>query len=250
MPYEGTAATSWTADELSDDSREAFFKAAVARQTSSERDAASIRKLGMIFGASGLLVGVLGISAGLMVYVKTPIPEPPGYILVNSTTGAIEAPVKAKDAPRLFTESVRQRAMRDFIIACESYIPATWARLDYHACMLYATPDEQKRQAADIGINGPHYPVTIFGQAGWAMPTSFLSFVNLGEVGKEPNQTFHYEVRYERTEVENGKETRPRYTAHVHFQFHPELKIDKADRLINHTGFQALSFSTVRDGTP
>ena len=245
MLYEGAA--TWPADELSDQSREAFYKAALARRESAQQDTNRIGRYGLMFGAGCLAIGILGMAAGLVAYVKTPVPAAPGYILMDKSTGWIDTPVAAKDAPRLFNETIRERALRDFVIACESYVPQTWQRLDYHACMIQASPDEQKRRAADIGMNGPHYPPTVFGSAGWAMPTDFLSFVKLGETGTEPNQTFNYQVRYQRTEVFAGREARIRYTALVSFQFHPELKISPADRLINPSGFQAISFSTVKD---
>lgn len=241
MPYEGTSA--WPAEELSDASRDAFYKAALARREGAEQDAKAVRSLGLIVGAGGVIVGLLGIAACLVVYLKTPVPPPPGYIMVDRSTGWVDQPVTAKDAPKLFPEAVRERAMRDFIIACESYVPETWAKLDFHACMIQATPDEQKRRAQDIGRNGTHYPPAVFGPTGWAMPTDFLSFVKLGETG----QTFSYQVRYQRTEVMNGRETRARYTAELSFQFHPELKISNADRLINPSGLQVISFSTVKD---
>ena len=79
------------------------------------------------------------------------------------------------------------------------------------------------------------------------MPTAFLAFVKEGEIGTETNKTYRYQIRYERTEVLNGKEKRPHYTANLSFQFHPELKETDADRLLNETGFQAISFSTVKD---
>ena len=139
------------------------------------------------------------------------------------------------------------RALRDFIVACESYIPQTWATLDWHNCMVHSTLDEQKRRDADIGQYGPRYPRTVFGPTGWAMPSAFLAFSKLGEIGTVTNRTYQYQVRYERTEVINGKETRPHYTALVTFAFHPELKESAADRLLNETGFQAISFSTVKD---
>jgi type IV secretory pathway component VirB8 len=244
MPYEGTA---WPSDELSDASREAFYKAALERRESAERDTRMMGRYGLIFGAGCLVMGIIGMASGLVAYMKTPVPAPPGYIMMDRSTGWIDQPIAAKDAPRLFSETVRERAMRDFIVACESYVPQTWTKLDYHACMIQASPDEQKRRAADIGLNGPHYPVSIFGAAGWAMPTDFLSFVKLGAIGAVPNQTFSYQVRYARTEVTNGRETRPRYTAMLTFQFHPELKIGNADRLINPSGLQVISFSTVKD---
>jgi type IV secretory pathway component VirB8 len=54
-------------------------------------------------------------------------------------------------------------------------------------------------------------------------------------------------VRYVRTEVVNGRETSARYTAEIAFAFHPELKISAADRLINPSGLQVVSFSTVKE---
>jgi VirB8 protein len=77
--------------------------------------------------------------------------------------------------------------------------------------------------------------------------TKFTEFRKLGEAGVNPNQTFHYQVRYERVEVINGKETRPHWTAQVYFQFHPELRATPNDRLINPYGLQVVSFSTTPD---
>jgi hypothetical protein len=245
MPYEGAAA--WPAEDLSDASRDAFYQAALARREGTEHDARAARNLGLIVGAGGVAAALLGIGAGLIVYLKTPVPPPPGYILIDKSTGWIDQPVAAKDAPALFPETVRERAMRDFIIACQSYVPETWAKVDWHACMIQATPDEQKRLASGMGKNGADYPPSIFGPNGWAMPTAFPSFQLRGSAGTGAAQTFSYEVRYVRTEVMNGRETTARYTAEIAFSFHPELKISNADRLINPSGLQVISFSTVKD---
>lgn len=239
MPYDPT----WTAEALTDDSREAFYKAALDRYESSAKDADAIRRSGLIYGAVGMAIGLIGMSAGLIVYVKTPVPPPPGYIFVDRSTGVIEPAVTAKDAPAYFPDTVRLRALRDFVVACEGYVPQTWTKVDFHSCMIMATPDEQKRRDADIGRLGQHYPPTVFGPGGWAMPTAFPAFTKLGETG----HTFHYQVRYERTEVVGGRETRPHYTADIVFGFHPEMAISPSDRLINPSGMQVISFSTTRD---
>ena len=237
----------WISGEPSDESRKLIYEAALAKQAEIEKCAKAVRFHGLIFGSGGLFVAAIAIASAASVYHKTPVPTPMGYALIDATSGAIVRPVPTQDAPSLFTESVRHRAMRDFIVACESYVPQTWATLDWHNCMIHATPDEQKRRDADIGQFGPRYPRTVFGPAGWAMPTAFLAFVKLGESGTVSNKTYQYQVRYERTEVVNGKESRPHYTALVTFAFHPELKESDADRLLNESGFQAVSFSTVRD---
>lgn len=241
--------TPWGSQALSDDGREAFYKAALGRWESGERDTHRFGRLGLMVGAAGMLVAVLAVGAAAAVYLKTPVPPPPGYIFVDKTAGVVEQPVAAKDAAPLFPETVRDRALRDFIVACESYVPETWARLDFHACMIMATPAEQKRRADDIGRNGTRYPPTVFGPNGWAMPNAFLAFAKLGEVGVDPNQTYRYQVRYERTEVINGRETHPRYTADIMLQFHPELRITPSDRLLNPTGLQVVAFIPTRDGT-
>jgi VirB8 protein len=238
---------SWISTDLADESRKLFYEAAIARQSEIEKSAKAVRLHGLIFGSGCLVVAAVAIASAAGVYFKTPVPNPMGYALIDTTSGAIVRPVPAQDAPNLFTESVRLRGIRDFIVACESYVPQTWATLDWHSCMIHSTPDEQKRRDADIGQFGARYPRTVFGPTGWAMPTQFLAFVKLGEVGTATNRTYQYQVRYERTEVVNGRESHPHYTANVTFQFHPELKETDADRLLNETGYQATSFSTVKD---
>jgi hypothetical protein len=245
MPYEG--ATAWPAEDLSDAGRDAFYRAALARRDGAEQDARAVRTLGLMVGAGGVIAALMGVGAALVVYLKTPVPPPPGYIMMDRSTGWIDQPVTAKDAPKLFSETIRDRAMRDFIIACQSYVPETWSKVDWHACMIQATPDEQKRLAADMGKDGADYPPTVFGPKGWAMPTAFPSFQLRGLTGTGEAQTFSYAVRYARTEITNGRDTTARYTAEIAFSFHPELKISNADRLINPSGLQVISFSTVRD---
>jgi len=240
---------SWPAETLSDASRAAFYKAALDRYESAEADTKAVRRQGFLFGCGGMLVGVLGMAAALTVYHKAPLPEPPGYILVDKSTGWIGQPMTAIDIPAYYPEATKDAALRDFIVSCESYVPQTWAKIAWHACMIQATPDEQRRREADIGRNGARYPVALFGPTGWAMPTDFPpgAFVNIGETGTGTSKTYNYRVRYRRTEVINGRESLVPYSAEIQFQFHPELKISPADRLINRTGLQVLAFSTVRD---
>jgi len=245
MPFEPAT---WTASELPDDAKAAFFRAALERRESVEKDAKAVRRLGLLGASGGIVVGIIGMAAGLTAYIKTPVQPPPGYIVMDRSTGWISEPLTARDSPKAFSELVRERAIRDFIVACTSYVPQTWARIDWHACMIQATPDEQKRLADEMGSReSPQYPPAIFGQNGWAMATAFPSMTKLGETGTEPNQLFHYEIRYQRTEVIDGREMRVPYTAQTTFSFHPELRMSPADRLINPSGLQVNSFSTVKD---
>jgi type IV secretory pathway component VirB8 len=238
---------SWQSEPLTDESAAAFFKASVDRWKAADKAARNGKRDRTLFAACMGAMGVLGMAAGLAVYIKTPVPKPPDWIVVNPVTGVAERPIAAADAPRLFNEAVRQRALREFITRCTSYVSDTWARFDFHACMIMATPEQQKRFDKDIGPGGRSYPPTVFGANGWARASKFTAFDLQETTGTEPNQLYHYEVRYERTEVVAGKETRPRYTAHVYFSFHPDLPMTDADRSLNLEGFQATSFSTTAD---
>jgi type IV secretory system VirB8-like protein len=241
-------ANAWMSGEPNDESRKLIYEAALAKQKAIELHAKAVRAHGLIFGLGALVYAGIATLAAAYVYYRVPPPNPLGYALIDGSEGAVVRPVPARDAPSLFTEAVRRRAIRDFIAACEGYVPQTWVTMDWHNCMVHATPAEQKRREADIGQFGPRFPAKQFGQAGWAMPSQFFSFVKLKEDGTDTNRTYEYEIRYERTEVINGgKASRPHYTARVTFAFHPELKESDADRLLNETGFQAISFSTVKD---
>jgi type IV secretory pathway component VirB8 len=241
----------WVTETLTDDGRAEFYQAALAYRVSAADDAKSVRQLGLIVGAAGMVCAIVAVAAAAHVYLKTPVPPPPGYIVVDRQTGVIEAPIAAKDVPRFFPESARRAALRDFIVACEGYVPETWAKIDYHTCMVMLTPAEQKRRAEEIGSKGPRFPATVFGPGGWAMPNGDesvpMKFTLIGELGPAGSPMYHYQVRYERTELLSGRETRPRYTADVVLAFHPELPISDRDRLLNPYGTQVFSFSTTRD---
>ena len=239
----------WTSAPLTDESREAFYEATLSRQQSLLEDAARVRKLGGIYGSAGLAAAVVMAIVASAVYLKTPVPDPPGYILVDKTEGIISQPVSAVQAPSIFPEVIRERSLRDFIQACENYVPETFLKLDWHSCMIMAVPDEQKLIAAEIGPGGSRDPAKLFTGPGkpQAVVTKFTEMKKLGEAGVSPNQTFHYQVRYERIEYSNGKESRPHYTAQIYFQFHPELKATPNDRLTNPYGLQVVSFSTTPD---
>lgn len=235
----------WESEDLSAQSRELFYKAAVARIDSAEQDARAMRRLGLWVGVGGVIAAVVMATASAAVYLKKPVPPPPGFVLIDHTSGYIGETMLATDAAKVLTktEAANERAIREFITRCEGYVPETWERVGYHECMIMAAPEEQRRRAADIGRGGPNYPPAVFGK-GWAMPTEFLAFTRQADGA---NNTLHYEVRYERIEVKDGREQRPRYTAHIYAQWHPELSMSAQDRLLNEGGFLCVSFSRTKD---
>lgn len=247
LPPSGLSA--WPSDALTDDSRELLYQAVLARQASAQMDAAKVRRMGVIVGTLGAGCAAVMAVGCLIVYEKTPVPPPPGYILVDKSDGTITQPIGATQIPKSFPEITRAKAMRDFITSCETYVPETFRKVEWHNCMLMATIAEQKLIAAEIGPKGPRDPTLLFVGPGTpqAVVSKFTEIRSQGEAGVDPNQTYHYQVRYERTEFTNGHETRPHYTAQVTFQFHPELKASMNDRLINPYGLQVISFSTTLD---
>jgi len=238
---------SWRSEPLSDESAAAFFQASLDRWKAADKAARDGKRDRNLYGACMGAMGLIGMTCGLTAYIKTPAAGPPDWIVMHDQTGVADRPIAAADAPRLFNEATRQRALREFITRCTSYVSDTWARFDFHACMIMATPEQQKRFANDIGPGARDYPPTVFGANGWARASKFTAFALQDTTGTDPNKLFHYEVRYERTEVAAGKETRARYTAHVYFSFHPDLPMSDADRSLNLEGFQATSFSTTAD---
>jgi type IV secretory pathway component VirB8 len=237
----------WQSEPLTDESAAAFFKASADRWSEADKAARNGRRDRTRFATCMGAMGVLGMAAALTVYIKTPVPKPPEWVVLHDQSGVVDRPIAAADAPRLFNEATRQRVLREFITRCTSYVSETWARFDFHACMIMATPEQQKRFDKDIGPGARSYPPVVFGANGWARASKFPAFDLQETTGTEPNQLYHYQVRYERTEVVAGKETRPRYTAHVYFSFHPDLPMSDADRSLNLEGFQATSFSTTAD---
>lgn len=239
----------WTAGDMDVASKEDFYKAALEHRKAAAKLTRSRGTFGLIYGTVALVMGAAFAAGGAVLYSKTPTLPPPQYIPVDVAAGVVLPAVSAKDAPKLFPEAVREAAIREFITACHSYLPETWRKIDWHRCMIMATPDEQKRLAADMGPNGSRYPVAMFGANGWAMPTDFPlgAFQPLGTVGTGADTVYRYEVRYARTEVIGGKETTPHYTAQLAFSFYPDAKMDPNDRQLNRSGMQASAFSTTRD---
>jgi type IV secretory pathway component VirB8 len=241
----------WVSETLSDNGQLAFYKAARERQEAKEHDRRAFNRLGYFVGFGGLAGGLMAMAAALIVAVKMPPEQPQKYVLVDKASGAIVAAVDAKDAPLLYPESVRYAELRELLIACEGYIPQSWAKADFHLCMIRLTADEQKRRILDIGVDGQRYPPRLFGPTGYAMPSDFPlgAFVKLATTGNPPNEVYHYAVRYERTEVMAGVEQHARYTADVVFTFRPDLKINGTDALANPSRMQVISFSTIKDRT-
>ena len=115
-----------------------------ARQEASERDRRRVNRLGYVVGISGMVGGLIALAAALTVVAKLPPVQPQKYVLVDKTSGAIVPATDAKDAPLLYPEATHRAEIRALIVACEGYVPQSWAKVDFHNCMIRLTPGEQK----------------------------------------------------------------------------------------------------------
>ena len=237
----------WFSQSLDDKSRQALFDAVNAREQEREALKDDRRNLGFMIGAGGILVGLM--FAGIAAYVQSRVPPPQasGVAIVDVSTGQTIRTVASTDAPSYYPERVRQCDIEDFISACEGYIPQIWATTQWHSCMIRATPEEQVRREKDIGKSGERYPVKVLGVDGWAYPTSFQQFIQMGVKGTGPNAIYSYKVRYTRTEKIGGLSLPVHWSADISFAYHPELKMSPDDARNNRDAFQAISFSTVKD---
>lgn len=239
----------WVSDTLSKVGLEEFLQAARERQAATEKDSRDRQSMWFLVGFGGMAMGLTAMGISFAVVEKMPPAQPQKYVLIDRASGAVVPSADAKDAPLLYPEATRRAELRALIVSCEGYAPQTWAKVDFHNCMIRLTPSEQKRRDLDIGVDGVRYPPRIFGPTGWAMPNDFPlgGFVFLGTTGTSPGEVYHYSVRYERTEVVAGTEQHARYTADVVFMFRPDLKINANDALVNPARMQVASFSTVKD---
>jgi hypothetical protein len=84
---------SWIAEDLTDDSRAAFYAAARQRQEAAEAAERSNGRLWQIVGCAGLAIGVIGMGAAFDAIHRTPIQPPPGYVIMDKTTGWLSPPM-------------------------------------------------------------------------------------------------------------------------------------------------------------
>ena len=240
---------SWTNDLLAEPNLDAFYKANQENREAAEKNRRATARNTTILSIGGIVIGLLGMLSATITHIKTPVAEPPKYIPFDSRTAWFGEATNARDLPKLYTANTREAALRTFIIACESYIPQTWASIDYHSCALFSTPAEQRRREALNGMkDSPEYPPNMF-KNGWAMPDVFpkTGFVKTGETGTDPTKVYESRVRYQRTELSSTVSTENWYTAIVTFTFRPDLKMSDEDRRINPTGLQVINLIRTRD---
>lgn len=232
-------AGAWQAQALSPDEAARMLAGAPARGDALIAASRAMRRAGFWVGGVGVGVGLLGIAAACAVAFAWE-PPAPDYVMVDRQTRELFRPVKAIDAPTVFSEDTARAALRDLVEYCEEYRWET-AKRSSDRCALFLAPGEQERFAERF--RGPEGPVRRLGYAGTATAES-LSFTPQGQ-GR--GRTEVWWVRYNRVEVANRTTTCRPWFVSVQFRWRPELRMSPEDRSINLGGLQATHYTSEPD---
>jgi type IV secretion system protein VirB8 len=184
------------------------------------------------------VIGVLGMasSTAAIIYFTPQV----RYTVIDKATGMVEESFGAKDAPAHFPERTIEGAVADYVKLRERFV---W-QLDsetFHKVTLMSSPDEQKRYAEERTKDDPG---KLYGMTGYARVTNIETPRKVGE-GKD--KTLEYDVHFTKTALLAANMTKPvveHLTAHIGFQFHPELPTrSKQDRLDNESGLYVVYYS-------
>lgn len=233
----------WAGDALTADAKARHLKMAETRFEEMQRYGRASRRLGLIVGFSGMMIGLagIGLAASLLPLKQTVV----RYVTVSEQTGEIAEAAGPADAPRLFSEGTARQYLRAFVEACDGYLFET-AAVMAHRCAIMLTPEQQNRFNTWFTARNPESPQAVYGRGGSVRPERFR-FVKFGD-GRADTQV--WQVRYVRVEMRDGNLTRRPWAMTVQFQWRPQLAMSDDDRSINLAGFQALDFVSQPDAAP
>lgn len=218
--------------------REPVFLEVTRNHQQEEEAARGLSRLYWWVGVTGAAIGVIGIAvAAFAIFYFTPQVR---YTVIDKATGAIEESFGARDAPAHFPERTIEGAVAQYVELREEW---TWQMdpvID-HKIKLMSAKDEQRRYQ-DERAKDP--PGKRYGMEGYARVTNIDSVVRTG-LGRD--HTYAYDVHFTRKSLLAANTTQPvteHLTAHVQFQFHPELAMpSKQDRLDNESGLYVLYYN-------
>ena len=200
----------------------------------------SLRRAGWWVGGTGAGIGLLGMAAACAVVFGWS-PPPPEFVLVDRQTREVFQPVKAADAPSLFSEDTARSYLRQFVEYCEEYRFET-AKMKSERCSLFLSPEQQARYAKWFAESADG-PIKRFGYGGSATADR-LGFSKDG-VGRGKTEVWW--VRFNKVETVDRTTTCHPWIMQVQFRWRPELRMSQEDRSINLAGFQAIHFNSQPD---
>lgn len=218
--------------------REAIFPDVTRNHQREEEAAKGLSRVYWWVGVTGTAIGVLGMVCATVAIVHF-VPQV-RYTVIDKATGVIEESFGAKDAPAHFPERTIEGAVAQYVDLREEW---TWQMdpvID-HKIKLMSAKAEQKRYQ-DERAKDP--PGKRYGMEGYARVTNIDRVTRTG-VGRD--HTYAYDVHFTRTSLLAANMTKPvveHLTAHVQFQFHPEIAMpSKQDRLDNESGLYVLYYN-------
>lgn len=238
----------WLAQPLSKATKDAKFRLTLSQAGDAVlRDNLSL-KAGWIIGA----VGVVAFLASIFGWVTLlPLKQtvPPQFILVDTTSGYIGPATSVSNAPSLFKETQDHEYLGRYLDACEGWVPETDRSNDY-LCKLFSRADQQERYMAWRKL--PSSPIAAIGKDGHVELRNKRYYPVCGTPSTIPcnpkNDTREYFVKYDWAIWKgSGAPLVKPWTAHVKFQWHPELPMKDPDHNQNAGGFQSIALSAEPD---
>lgn len=230
----------WTAQPLTTAAKDAKL-----------RQALSLHAERVIYGQQAILVSWIVFGLGVAMILTSiggwvmvlPLKTIQNEIWVaDKTTGIIAKPISVEDAPKHFGQAIEEHYVRQYLLARTRWTPET-DQEDDHLAKIMSSADEQAR--INYERQNPNSDVIAIGNAGHVQIENdhyFPQFVD------KDSDTRRYMIRFTRTVWRgNNKESSEPWTANVDFQFHPERKMNPADRRDNTPGFVAITFSAKSD---
>lgn len=226
----------WHSEALTDESKKRLFAEANSLQADRYLMGRAALRAGCWVGSVGCLVGVCGMVAAATLFpLKT---REVADHTVNQNTGYVGPSVGAADAPTLFSPQVTEGALQAYTELRENYLFETDA-LAFHRVTLMSTPDEQVRYKEMH--DDARAPFHALHDHGYIQVDNF----EFWPVGDGKSKTHEYVVKFDRRVMISGQPVPlkgERWTVQMAFQFHPEYLMAVADRRLNPTGLQVMSY--------
>lgn len=230
---------SWAAKPVLPEQRKALYEQAQSFDTELSRNRDAIRLGGYIVGGAGVLIGVCGIVAAASLFpLKQTVVQ---FVPWNTEVGLAGDAVLAKDAPeKLFKDQQAKADLLKFVTAAETWVSDA-ADINFHTVAVMSSRDQQAAFAERMSAKNPKSPRVMYGNKATVRVERF----RYSAIGKAPNGTQVWQVRFDRTEVVGGNYGPTRsYRATVTFAWHPDIIGSETDRAINLTGFQCISYTS------
>jgi type IV secretion system protein VirB8 len=228
----------WTARPLTENERKAHYAEVRSLAAEEQRYRRDRWLAGWIVGGAGVLIGLLGIGAGVS-RLLTWQPPQQHYVILDEESGKVLATAGPTDAPKYFNAAMIEGALANYVELRESYDYYADS-LNFHQVAIMSTPDEQARYAAWHNPPAATAPGVVYGQNGWVR----VSDIHPTKIGTGSGGTLEYDVSFERTD---SRSPLPQlHTVQIIFEFHPELPMSPQDRLHNELGLQVMNYSLIR----